>query len=170
MSIDRKKLALIHIIKKELGLSDNEYRNILQEAAGVMSAKELDEEKFRRLMNYFVRSKYYLVNPFGLTMRQKLYIKYLAQEMNWDEGHLNNFIRKYYHQSNVDKLTRKAAIKVIESLKNIKEHQNYQRKIVKCTKAEKAKKRKKSGNCFPSKAETVSHLIGKVGEVNLEEQ
>lgn len=121
--MDKKKLALIHIIKKELGLSDAEYRGILQEAAGVSSAKDLDEEKFRKLMNYFVRSKYYQVNPFGLTMRQKLYIKYLTQEMNWEEGHLNNFIHKYYHKPDIDSLTRKEAIKAIESLKNISQHQ-----------------------------------------------
>ena len=121
--MDKKKLALIHIIKKELNLSDPEYRDILQEAAGVKSAKDLDEEKFSKLMNYFVRSKYYQVNQFGLTMRQKLYIKYLAQQMGWQDGHLNNFLHKYYHKPDVDKLTRKEAIKVIESLKNVRGHQ-----------------------------------------------
>jgi len=122
MPLERKKLALIHIIKKELRLSDNEYRDILKEAAGVGSAKELNEEKFHRLMNYFVRSKYYRVNPFGLTMKQKLYLKYLAQKLFWEEKHLNNFLSKYYHKSSIDKLTRQEAIKAIESLKNIKLH------------------------------------------------
>ena len=41
--IDHKKLAVIHIVKRELGLSDEEYRNILHTAAGVQSAKDLDE-------------------------------------------------------------------------------------------------------------------------------
>lgn len=116
-------MAVIHIVKKELNLSDAEYRDILQRIAGVRSAKELNEEKFRKLMNFFVRSKYYQVNPFGLTIKQKLYIKYLAKEIGWEEEHLNNFIHKYYHKFNIDKLTRKEAIKVIESLKNIKQHQ-----------------------------------------------
>lgn len=121
--MDRTKLAVIHIVKKELNLSDAAYRNILQQVAGVNSAKELDEVKFRKLMNFFVRSKYYQVNPFGLTIRQKLYIKYLAKEIGWDEPHLNNFIHKYYHESGLDRLTRKEAIKAIESLKAVKEHQ-----------------------------------------------
>lgn len=120
--MDRKKLALIHIVKKELNLSDSEYRDILLRITGVSSAKELDEEKFRKLMNYFVRSKYYQVNPFGLTIKQKLYIKYLAKGVGWQEGHLNNFIHKYYHKSSLDKLTRKEAIKAIESLKAIMQH------------------------------------------------
>jgi len=121
--MDRKKLAVIHIVKKELNLSDTEYRNILQQVAGVSSAKELDDEKFRKLMNYFVRSPYYQVNPFGLTIKQKLYIEYLAKEISWEEEHLNNFIHKYYHKSNLDELTRNEAIKVIESLKGVKQHQ-----------------------------------------------
>ncbi len=120
--MDKKKLAVIHIVKKELNISDAEYRNTLHEIAGVSSAKELDEAGFRKLMNFFVRSKYYQVNPYGLTIRQKLYIKYLAREIGWEEAHLSNFIHKYYHESNLDSLTRKEAAKVIESLKAIKEH------------------------------------------------
>jgi len=122
MAIDRKKLALIHVIKKELKLDENEYRDILLQATGVSSAKFLDEEKFRKLMSYFVHSNYYRVNSFGLTLRQKLYIKYLATELGWEEEHLNNFVNKYYHKPNVNKLTRKEAIRAIESLKNIKQH------------------------------------------------
>jgi len=120
--MDRKKLALIHIIKKELNLDDSEYRGILQQIAGVSSSKDLDDEKFRKLMNYFVRSKYYQVNPFGLTMKQKLYIKYLAQQLGWQEGHLDNFLQKYYHKGGIDKLTKEEASRVIESLKSVKVH------------------------------------------------
>jgi hypothetical protein len=121
--IDKKKLAVIHIVKKELNLSDAEYRKILRRVTGVDSAKELDNEKFRKLMNYFVRSNYYRVNPYGLTIRQKLYIKYLAEGIGWTDGHLSNFIHKYYHKFSIDRLTRKEAIKLIESLKGVIEHQ-----------------------------------------------
>lgn len=122
MALQRKKLALIHIIKKELVLDDGAYRQILRTAAGVESARELDEEKFRRLMNFFVRSPYYRVNPYGLTIRQKLYIKSLAQGLGWGEGHLDNFIHKYYHKTGIDGLTKYEAGKVIESLKHVKAH------------------------------------------------
>jgi len=121
--MDKKKLAVIHIVKKELGLNDAEYRDILWRVAGVRSAKDLDERNFRKLMYYFVRSKYYWINPYGLTIKQKLYIKYLAKGLSWDEEHLKNFINKYYHKSDLDKLTRKEAIKLIESLKGVLQHQ-----------------------------------------------
>lgn len=123
--MDRKKLALIHIIKKELNLSDAEYRNILRQAAGVSSAKELDEEKFVKLMKYFVRSGYYRINPEGLTIRQKLYIDYLTRQLGWTNEHLSNFIHKYYHKPRIDLLTRKEAIKAIESLKSIEQHKGH---------------------------------------------
>lgn len=120
--IDQKKLAVVHIIKKELNLSDGEYRGILFNAVGVHSAKELDEAKFGKLMRYFVRSKYYLINAGGLTLRQKLYIQYLSRQFGWTDEHLANFIRKYYHKERIEDLNRKEAIKVIESLKNVKLH------------------------------------------------
>jgi len=120
--MDRKKLALIHIIKKDLKLSDDEYRKILLETAGVESARDLTAEGFRALMNYFVRSKHYKVNKNDLTIKQKMYVKYLLFDLGWDFDHFTNFLIKYYHKSRIDWLTKKEASHLIESLKNIIEH------------------------------------------------
>lgn len=119
VKMDKKKIALIHIIKKELSLSDEEYRKILFEAAGVRSSSQLDEEKFRALMRYFVRSRYYSINENGLTLRQKMFIENLAKRLDWTTDHLNNFIHKYYGRKDISSLSRKEAIKLIESLKSI---------------------------------------------------
>lgn len=119
MAIDRKKLAVIHIVKKELGLSDEDYRNILERETGVRSAKDLDPQSFQRLMRYFTRSGYYRINQYGLTFRQKAYINHLAEELGWNEHHLNNFIAKYFKKPAVTELNKKEASKVIEALKNI---------------------------------------------------
>lgn len=120
--LDRKKLALIHIVKKELGLSDQDYRCILGRIAGVESSKDLDEAGFRKLMRYFVRSDYFRANSFGLTLKQKLFIKALARDLGWDPAHLRSFVRKYYQRDGLEALDRKAASKLIESLKAIREH------------------------------------------------
>jgi hypothetical protein len=120
--LDRKKLALIHIVKKELGISDEDYRCLLMRIAGVESSKNLDEEGFRKLMRFFVRSDYFRANSFGMTLKQKLFIKSLASHLGWEETHLTNFIRKYYQRDGLDELDRKAASKLIESLKAIREH------------------------------------------------
>jgi len=120
--IDPKKIAVIHIVKKELALPDDAYRKILFEVAGVRSSKDLDDAGFRRLMNYFVRSPHYRVNAHGLTFRQKFYIQFLSDRMEWDADHLRNFLHKYYHKARIEDLTKKEAIKVIESLKNVMRH------------------------------------------------
>jgi hypothetical protein len=120
--LDRKKLALIHIVKKELGLSDRDYRCLLRRAAGVKSAKDLDEAGFRTLMRFFVRSDYFRANSFGMTLKQKMFIKSLASQLGWEPQHLTNFIHKYYRRPDLDHLNRKEASKLIESLKAIREH------------------------------------------------
>jgi len=122
--INRKKLALIHIVKKELRIDDQDYRCLLRRIAGVDSSKELDEPGFRKLMRFFVRSPYYRVNPFGMTLKQKLYITRLAHQLSWDKAHLVNFLHKYYRRDGVGDLTRKEASKVIESLKAIRAHES----------------------------------------------
>lgn len=119
MVIDRDKLAVIHIVKKELGLSEEDYRAVLKNVAGVSSAKELDAEGFRNLMNYLVRDKRYRIEPGGMTLKQKLFIQNLASQLNWHEDHLKNFIHKYYHKPRLEELTRGEASKLIQSLKNI---------------------------------------------------
>lgn len=119
MTLDRKKLAVIHIVKKELGLSDEDYRDILERETGVRSAKDLDQHGFQLLMRYFTRSDYYRINQYGLTFRQKAYINHLTKEIGWDEQHLNNFLAKYFKKPAVAKLNKKEASKVIEALKNI---------------------------------------------------
>ncbi len=122
MVIDRKKLAVIHIVKRELDLSDQQYREILLRETGVRSAKDLDEKGFRRLMRYFAGSRHYRINKYGLTFRQKLFINHLVDDLGWDIQHFKNFLNKYYKKTEVDKLTKREASNVIESLKNILKH------------------------------------------------
>ncbi len=117
--LDHKKLAVIHIVKRELHLDDQEYRALLEKAAGVSSARDLDEEGFKRLMRFFARSKHFQVNEGGLTIRQKLFIDHLVADLGWDHNHLRNFLNKYYKRAAVEMLSRKEASKVIVALKNI---------------------------------------------------
>jgi len=117
--LDHKKLAVIHITVKELGLSEQEYRDTLEKVAGVRSSRELDEVGFRKLMRFFARSRHYRINAQGLTFRQKLYVRHLVEDLGWKEFHFANFLKKYYHTDAVEKLGRFEASKLIESLKHI---------------------------------------------------
>ncbi len=123
MTIDHKKLALIHIVKKDLALTDEAYRDMLQGAAGVRSARDLDEGGFQKLMRFFARSGYYRVVPGRMTYRQKLFIQHLVDELGWDADHFTNFLGKYFHKSELPSLSRLEASKLIEALKNVCKHQ-----------------------------------------------
>ena len=122
--LDHKKLAVIHIVKKELGLSERQYHDNLEEVTGVRSAKDLDEPGSRKLMNHFARSKYYRTKKNGVTFRQKMYLKSLKDQLSWNEWHFTNFLKKYYKKTTVESLTRKEASKAIKSLKNIVKHES----------------------------------------------
>jgi hypothetical protein len=121
--VDHKKLALIHIVKKELALSDEEYRAILRREAGVDSAKDLTDESFRKLMHFFVRSRHYTVNPDGLTLRQKLYIQHLQHDLGWTDEHLANFLHKYHNCTRLAALSRPAASKTIIAMEHMRAHE-----------------------------------------------
>ena len=120
--MDHKKLALIHIVKKELGLSDEEYRAILRRETGVDSAKDLTDESFRQLMRFLVRSQHYTVNPDGLTIKQKLYIEHLQKALGWSDEHLGNFLNKYHARTSLSALPRAAASKTIVALEHMLSH------------------------------------------------
>ena len=117
--LDHKKLAVIHIVKKELAISDAEYRDTLEKVAGVRSARDLDDAGFQRLMRYFARSGHYRASREGITFRQRMYIKHLLEDLAWDATHCANFLKKYYKTAEIGTLSKKEASKVIESLKHI---------------------------------------------------
>jgi hypothetical protein len=120
--LDRRKLAVIHIVKKELGLTDEAYRHALEQITGAHSARELDETGFRKLMRAFARSRYYRQHSNGITFRQKHYIQHLIEALDWNENHFRNFLKKYYKTSDLESLTKRDASKVINSLKQIDKH------------------------------------------------
>ncbi len=59
MTPRRKKLAIIHIAKKELGLDDETYRALLWGACRLSSAKDLQTEaQYQRIMKAFRQAGY----------------------------------------------------------------------------------------------------------------
>lgn len=53
MTIDAKKIGLIKVAQHQLGLSDEDYRAVLQRLGRVDSSKDLDATGFRRVMDHF---------------------------------------------------------------------------------------------------------------------
>lgn len=119
--IDNKKIALIHTIKKKSLMSDEEYRKILKESAGVNSSKELTDESFKKVMKYFIKTSHFKTDKNGITLKQKMYIEVLIKNMKWDNEHFINYIKKYYHMDNLEQFDKKAGSNLINSLIKITE-------------------------------------------------
>ncbi len=117
--MDNKKLAVIHIVKRELSLSDEEYRNILERVAGVRSSRDLTDSQFHKLMRYFVRTLHYRVTGKGITLRQKYYINQLKKDLGWDDSHFQNYINKYFHNRDLETYSKHDASNLIVTLNAI---------------------------------------------------
>ena len=50
--ISRSKIALIHVAKKDLGWSEEVYREVLRHHGGVESAADLDDDGFDRVIKH----------------------------------------------------------------------------------------------------------------------
>lgn len=55
MAIHPKRVALLHVAKKQLGLTDDDYRAMLSRAAGVNSAADLSDDGFQLVVFEFER-------------------------------------------------------------------------------------------------------------------
>ena len=120
--ISQQKLAVIHLTKNKLGLTDEEYRRRMFASVGVRSAKDLTEEMFRKVLRDFVRSPFYQANDSGMTLKQKWFIENLAKKMGWDSQHLNHFITKHFHEQDLGSLNKKEASYLINALKHMVMH------------------------------------------------
>ena len=126
--MDNKKLAVIHIVKRELSLSDEEYRNILERVAGVRSSRDLTDSQFHKLMRYFVRTLHYRVTSKWITLRQKYYINQLKNDLGWDDSHFQNYINKYFHNRDLETYSKNNASNLIVTLNAIlSSHRSAQR-------------------------------------------
>jgi hypothetical protein len=53
MKISKKEIALIHVAKSQLGLSEDEYRDLLRSVAGVESSRDLTPPGLQKLLARF---------------------------------------------------------------------------------------------------------------------
>lgn len=136
MKLSRGQLAVLHVAKKQLGLDDDVYRDVLESAAGVRSAKELTPASFRAVMSRFEELGFQGTkhvrrprsaakpderNPDALvTGRQLAYLRHLFDEVGMDTlrrqaGFCERVCGRPWPQ------TRREASRCIEALKGMTE-------------------------------------------------
>ncbi len=132
MGLSRKQLALIHIAKKELNLTDDYYRMMLQRVGGVDSSKDLNYPGFRKLMRLFrdlgwkgtgQRDEYRsvkgerMVSPGQIKKIWKLWFLWVGDGNPTAKQQLRKFLFARFKVSDVRWLTYKKAYQVIEAIK-----------------------------------------------------
>lgn len=127
-AITRQQLALLHVAKKQLGLRDVEYRELLQGAAGVESAADLDHRGYDAVMDALKRAGFKprlkpqaakAVRPGMATPAQLGCIRAIGREMGWDTARLTGLVRRVVKVDGLSFLTRAQAGVVIETLKSM---------------------------------------------------
>lgn len=118
--MNNKQLSLIHILKNQLNLDENTYRSILWETFEVNSSKDLSPAQASDLIDWLKRQlptqQAYDYNNNFLSNAQRQYILDLSRNT---VTNLRAFCSKIVHRNieNIDTLTKKEAISVINALK-----------------------------------------------------
>ena len=136
MQNHKSRMAVIHLAKKQLGLSEDAYRAILS-GAGVGSAKDIaTNAQFNTVMDAFLRlgfsparhggpNKYHSpvagANPGMISRRQEYYIKGLWELASRakDEQSLRRMVRRIGKVDDISFLPRRAASALILALRDI---------------------------------------------------
>lgn len=110
MTISRQKIALVHVAKAQLELTDADYRELLLRTANVNSSTELDEAAFERLMIEFERLGFRhvkhsapprregMASPAQISRIRTLWKKYTD---DYDEPGLEHWLEVHLHVSAV---------------------------------------------------------------------
>lgn len=139
MTISAKQIQVIHVAKSKLGLSDDDYRDILRQEAGVASCRDLDATGFEAVMRRFKRLGFstgkapqssFGDRPGMASPQQVDLIRSLWREYKGDDASdqtLGRWLERTFHVSAVRFLGYDAARKVIGALKIMKAR-NFDRK------------------------------------------
>jgi phage gp16-like protein len=127
----QKLLAKIHIAKRDLGLDEETYREVLNSECGVRSAKFLDNTQAVKLIRYFIdkgwvpKSKPKKFDDqkgdiYSATPAQKRKIEVLWHDLyrgNSETKHLRQFLFNHFKVSDIRFLDKDKAYQAIEALK-----------------------------------------------------
>lgn len=123
-----KRLKLLNVAKRQLGLSDDDWRAMLSRVAGVVSSADLNDAGFERLMIELNRLGFHsttsrrqfghrpgFASPAQVATIRDLWKRYHGDDP--DEVALNAWLTRFHHVSALRFVTAEKANKVLPSLK-----------------------------------------------------
>ena len=126
--INNKQKAILHIAKAQLGLSEEQYREILKAHGGAESSVHLDDFGFDKVLRFFVKMGFEKkratrrVAPTDFaTEGQRKVLYHLMEDLGWWPARLLGFIRKMTGKEKAEELSGKEAQRVIEGLKAMRD-------------------------------------------------
>jgi hypothetical protein len=114
---DKKYLARIHIMKKEKGIPEEDYRRVLSSEFGVRSSKDLDNQKALRLIR---RLRDFRKDAYSSSAEQVWLLKDLWHQVyrgNREESDLNLFLFRHFKISHINFLDGHTAYQATEAIK-----------------------------------------------------
>lgn len=129
MALSNKQIVLLHVLKKQNDLQDNEYRDLLEQSAGVSSADELDNQGFNQVLAFMEALGYEVNRPepspqFGsrpgmATPKQIDFIYGLSRKVfgGNNESAFHHWLEHMFRVSHPRFLDQATASKAIEGLK-----------------------------------------------------
>ena len=128
MALTKKQTALIHVARKQLGLSDERYRFVLRKMAGAESAKDLDQTGFEYVMKAmmalgfrsgFTKSFYThragMATPAQVTRVRALWREFATADSS--DRALNRWLERSFKVSALRFVTEEQAAKAIRALR-----------------------------------------------------
>lgn len=127
--VTHKQIALIHVAKKQLGLDEDAYRDILRRWGGMESSADLDQVRFHMVMMRFEQLGFrstWTKRTFGdrhgsmASAAQIGFIRDMWEKYDQDdadEKHLNAWLERFHHVSALRFLSAQKAQAVIMALK-----------------------------------------------------
>lgn len=129
MPLSKRQIALIHVARKKLKLSDSAYRTVLVKLCDKTSTTELDQADFQYLMAFFEFSGFrpleaegrdYGNRPGMASFAQLELIRNLWREFTDGAPGLGTWLKRCYHVDSERFLTAADARKAITALKAMK--------------------------------------------------
>ncbi len=132
--IHRDRIALIHVARGKLGLSERAYRGLLWAVAGVSSSKDLTDTGFAAMMNEFRRLGFESTaakerrEEFARPSTHATLAQRRLMQLLWDQwkgcedpAGLRRWLSSHFHVSHLKFCARETAPKVIAALRKFKQ-------------------------------------------------
>ena len=118
--LSHNQLALIHIARNQIEISEEDYRALLRSNFKVDSSKNLTPTQFKKLMEIFENKLGFVRVTGELSQAQYKKIRKICNLLKWNRERINGFVtRQLGEHKAIETLNKSEANKVIEGLKGV---------------------------------------------------